>query len=159
MPSLLRFRRDLRLRDHPALAAAAADSDGVLACFVLDPRLEASSGQRRLQLLSASLRHLDDDLDSRLLVTRGLPEDRIPQIVNEIGASSVRVAEDFAPFGRQRGERVGTALDSVPLPARVAVVRRFAAPKPHRTSGCSIRISRPRSSIPQAITSGAGCPS
>jgi deoxyribodipyrimidine photo-lyase len=54
MSSLLWFRRDLRLRDHPALAAAAADSDEVLACFVLDPRLEASSGQRRLQFLSDS---------------------------------------------------------------------------------------------------------
>ena len=39
MPSLLWFRRDLRLGDHPALAAAAEDRD-VLACFVLDPRLE-----------------------------------------------------------------------------------------------------------------------
>ena len=44
MAPLLWFRRDLRLRDHPALAAAAADSDEVLACFVLNPRLEASSG-------------------------------------------------------------------------------------------------------------------
>jgi deoxyribodipyrimidine photo-lyase len=41
MPALLWFRRDLRLRDHPALASAsdAARSDEVLACFVLDPRL------------------------------------------------------------------------------------------------------------------------
>jgi deoxyribodipyrimidine photolyase len=35
MLALLWFRRDLRLRDHPALAAAAAN-DEVLACFVLD---------------------------------------------------------------------------------------------------------------------------
>jgi deoxyribodipyrimidine photo-lyase len=70
---------------------------------------------RRLQFLSDSLRRLDDDLDGRLLVTRGLPEDRIPQIANEIGASSVHVSEDFAPFGRRRDERVRTALDSVPL--------------------------------------------
>jgi len=115
MLSLLWFRRDLRLRDHPALAAAAADSDEALACFVLDPRLEASSGQRRLQFLSDSLRQLDDDLDGRLLVTRGLPEDRIPQIANEIGVSSVHISEDFAPFGRRRDERVRTALHSVPL--------------------------------------------
>jgi deoxyribodipyrimidine photolyase len=45
MRTLLWFRRDLRLSDHPALAAAADDDDDaeVLACFVLDPQREASS--------------------------------------------------------------------------------------------------------------------
>ncbi len=115
-PALLWLRRDLRLRDHPALAAAAG-SDDVLACFVLDPRLEASSGRRRLQFLGDSLRHLRDDLDGRLLVTRGQPEERIPVIAREIDASSVHISEDFAPFGRRRDERVRAALGSVPLVA------------------------------------------
>ena len=118
MPALLWFRRDLRLRDHPALAAAAdSGSDGVLGCFVLDPRLEASSGQRRLQFLGDSLRQLRDDLNGRLLVTRGRPDERIPQIAKKIGASSVHISEDFAPFGRRRDDRVRTALGSVPLVA------------------------------------------
>jgi len=116
MPTLLWFRRDLRLRDHPALAAAARNED-VLACFVLDPRLEASSGRRRLQFLGDSLRQLRDDLDGRLLVTRGKPEQQIPRIAKEIGAASVHVSEDFAPFGKRRDERVRTALGSVPLVA------------------------------------------
>ena len=117
--ALLWFRRDLRLRDHPALASAsdAARSDEVLACFVLDPRLEASSGQRRLQFLGDSLRQLRADLDGRLLVTRGLPEQQIPFIANEIGASSVHISDDFAPFGRRRDERVRAAMGSVPLMA------------------------------------------
>ncbi|MGV7959516.1 deoxyribodipyrimidine photo-lyase, partial [Mycobacterium kansasii] len=59
MPALLWFRRDLRLGDHPALAAAS-ENDEVMACFVLDPRLEASSGRRRLQFLGDSLRQLND---------------------------------------------------------------------------------------------------
>ena len=75
-------------------------NDEVLACFVLDPRLEASSGERRLQFLCDSLRQLRDDLDGRLLVTRGRPEKRIPALVKEIDAPSVHVSEDFAPFGR-----------------------------------------------------------
>jgi deoxyribodipyrimidine photo-lyase len=116
MPSLLWFRRDLRLHDHPALAAAAGSAE-VLACFVLDPRLEASSGRRRLQFLGDSLRQLRDDLDGRLLVTRGLPEEQIPRIAKDVGASSVHISEDFAPFGRRRDERVGAALGSVPLVA------------------------------------------
>ncbi len=116
MPTLLWFRRDLRLHDHPALIAAA-DNAQVLACFVLDPRLEASSGRRRLQFLGDSLRHLRDDLGGRLLVTRGQPEKQIPRIAREIEASSVHVSEDFAPFGRRRDERVRAALGSVPLVA------------------------------------------
>jgi deoxyribodipyrimidine photo-lyase len=116
MPTLLWFRRDLRLRDHPALAAAA-DNAEVLACFVLDPRLEASSGPRRLQFLGDTLRQLRDDLDGRLLVTRGRPERQIPRIAEEINASSVHISEDFAPFGKGRDEQVRAALGPVPLVA------------------------------------------
>jgi len=116
MPALLWFRRDLRLRDHPALLAAA-EHDEVLACFVLDPRLEKSSGRRRLQYLGDSLRRLRDDLDGRLLVTRGQPHTQIPRIAKEIGASAVHISEDFAPFGKRRDERVRAALDPVPLVA------------------------------------------
>jgi deoxyribodipyrimidine photo-lyase len=108
------FRRDLRLGDHPALAAAAEEQD-VLACFVLDPRLEKSSGERRLQFLGDSLRRLNDDLGGQLLVVRARPEERIPLIAKEINASAVHVSEDFAPFGRRRDERVRAALGSVPL--------------------------------------------
>lgn len=117
MPVLLWFRRDLRLADHPALAAAAADGDEVLACFVLDPRLEESSGRRRLQFLGDSLRHLNDELSGRLLVAHGRPDDRIPQIAKHIKASAVHITEDFAPFGRRRDEQVRAALGSVPLVA------------------------------------------
>lgn len=116
MPALLWYRRDLRLGDHPALAAAA-DSEEVLACFVLDPRLESSSGRRRLQFLSNALRQLRDDLDGRLLVTRGRPEEQIPRIAKEIDAASVHISEDFTPFGSRRDERVRAALGSVPLVA------------------------------------------
>lgn len=116
MGALLWFRRDLRLRDHPALAAAS-ESDEVLACFVLDPRLEASSGPRRLQFLGDSLRALNEDLGGRLLVTRGRPEERIPALAKAIDASAVHISEDFTPFGRRRDERVRDALEPVPLVA------------------------------------------
>ena len=120
MPTLLWFRRDLRLHDLPALLdAAAADGgkEGVLACYVLDPRLKASSGARRLQYLYDALRELRDGLDGRLVVTRGKPETRIPALVKQIGASSVHVSQDFSPFGVRRDEAVRDALGDVPLEA------------------------------------------
>lgn len=118
MPTLLWFRRDLRLHDLPAVAdAASADGggDGVLACYVLDPRLRASSGARRLQYLYDALRELRGGLDGRLLVTRGEPESRIPALVKEIGATSVHVSADFAPYGVRRDAAVRDALGDVPL--------------------------------------------
>jgi deoxyribodipyrimidine photo-lyase len=115
VPTLLWFRRDLRLHDLPALLDAVTDTDEVLACFVLDPRLEASSGKRRMQYLCNSLQQLQNDLDGRLLVTRGRPEERIPLIAKEVAARSVHVSEDFAPFGCRRDIRVRAALREVPL--------------------------------------------
>ena len=46
MTSIMWFRRDLRLRDNPALRAAAADGP-VLGLFVLDPVLWRSAGPSR----------------------------------------------------------------------------------------------------------------
>jgi deoxyribodipyrimidine photo-lyase len=117
MPALLWFRRDLRLRDLPPLLRAAADSDDVLACFVFDPQLEKSSGGRRMQFLCDSLRQLNEELDGRLLVTRGRAEERIPALVKEIEAPSVHISEDYAPYGRTRDDRVREALGDVPLVA------------------------------------------
>ncbi len=115
MTAVLWFRRDLRLHDLPPLLDAVANADEVLACFVLDPRLEASSGRRRMQFLCDALRQLRDDLDGRLLVARGRPEERIPAIAKEVDAQSVHISEDFAPFGRRRDDRVRQALGDLPL--------------------------------------------
>ncbi|MBB5164705.1 deoxyribodipyrimidine photolyase [Mycobacterium sp. AZCC_0083] len=94
----------------------AARTDGeVLACYVLDSRLEGSAGPRRLQFLYDSLRELRDGLDGRLLITRGRPEIRIPALVKEIGAISVHVSADFSPFGMRRDAAVREALGDVQL--------------------------------------------
>ena len=112
MPTLLWFRRDLRLQDLPALLDAAAPDGEVLACYVLDPRLRKSSGPRRLQYLYDALRDLRKSLDGRLLVTEGRPDRRIPELAKAIGASAVHVSADFTPFGKRRDEVVRAALSS-----------------------------------------------
>jgi deoxyribodipyrimidine photo-lyase len=117
VPTLLWFRRDLRLGDLPSLLEATQGDGDVLACYVLDPRLKASSGDRRLQYLYDSLRELRDALDGKLLVTRGRPESRIPALAKQIQATSVHVSEDFSPFGLRRDAAVREALDGVPLEA------------------------------------------
>ncbi|MDT5176594.1 MAG: deoxyribodipyrimidine photo-lyase, partial [Mycobacterium sp.] len=110
MPSLLWFRRDLRLHDLPPILDAAKDDGDVLACYVLDPRLKATAGPRRLQYLYDSLRELRDGLDGGLFVTEGRAEKRIPALVAEIQATSVHVSADFTPFGTRRDAAVREAL-------------------------------------------------
>ena len=113
--SLLWFRRDLRLRDHPALHAAAADGP-VTALFVLDPALLKPSGPARTAFLYRTLRALDDDLrryGGRLVVRRGSPPSAVVKVAREIGASAVHVTADCGPYGRRRDDAVEQALGDV----------------------------------------------
>lgn len=117
MPAtVLWFRRDLRLRDLPALIDAADGGSDVLACFILDPRLEVSSGPRRLQFLGDSLRELGDALEGRLLVTRGRPQELLPRICTATDARSVHISADFSPFGTRRDAAVSEALAGAGIP-------------------------------------------
>ena len=58
------IRRDLRLADNLALAAAQAQAEHVIPVFVLDPALLVSPniGEKRLAFLYDGLRSLDADL-------------------------------------------------------------------------------------------------
>ncbi len=116
-PSILWFRRDLRLRDHPALLAAAGDGP-VLPLFVIDPALWGPSGDVRRAFLVRTLRALDDDLRRHgpgLVLRSGRPEDVIPAVAAEVEAREVHVSADFGPYGAARDERVEAALGEVPL--------------------------------------------
>ena len=111
MPTVLWFRRDLRLADLPPLLEAAGDDSQVLACFILDPRLEATSGPRRLQFLGDSLREIDEAIGGRLYITRARPEVALPQICAAVGSTAVHISADFSPFGVRRDRAVSSALE------------------------------------------------
>jgi deoxyribodipyrimidine photo-lyase len=111
--TVLWFRRDLRLSDHPALAAAAraAGAGGeVVGLFCLDDRLWQSAGTNRRWFLAGCLRALDDATGGRLVVRRGDPARVVPEVAAEAGAAQVFVTEDFGPYGTERDERVEAAL-------------------------------------------------
>nr|WP_234971536.1 deoxyribodipyrimidine photo-lyase [Jatrophihabitans endophyticus] len=117
MTSVLWFRRDLRLRDNPALHEAAKDGP-VVALFVLDHTLLKPAGAPRVAFLYRALRALDAELrehGGELVVRRGDPVNAVPKVVRETGAGAVHVAADFGPYGSQRDARVEDALGDVPL--------------------------------------------
>lgn len=116
-PVILWFRRDLRLFDHPALLAAARMGP-VLPLFVWDPALVRPAGRPRLAFLLRSLRALDADLarrGGRLVLRSGPPEEVVPAVASEIGASAVHLSKDFGPYGAARDRRVADLLGEVPL--------------------------------------------
>src|SRR3954454_13592944 len=102
------FRRDLRLEDNLALAAAAADGP-VLALFVLDPAFDRA-GEPRQAFLSGSLAALDGALDGKLVCRAGDPAEIVPTVAAEVEAGVVVAAEDFGPYGRRRDQAVASAL-------------------------------------------------
>ena len=112
--SLLWFRRDLRLDDHPALLAASRDPENrareVLGVFVADDRLLQASGSPRRHFLAGCVDRLSESMGGRLLVVHGRPESVIPRLAKSVGADSVHVSADYGPYGRERDARVGKAL-------------------------------------------------
>ncbi|MCW2786226.1 MAG: deoxyribodipyrimidine photolyase, partial [Marmoricola sp.] len=110
MTSVLWFRRDLRLQDHPALTAAAADGP-VVGLFVIDPVLWDGAGPVRRAWLAASVRALADETGGRLLVRYGDPAVVVPAVATEHGADTVHLSLETTPYGVQRDRRVADALD------------------------------------------------
>jgi len=108
--SVLWFRRDLRLGDHPALSAAARAGDRVLPLFVLDPRLVDAAGAPRLAFLYRCLHDLDESLGGRLVVRHGDPAATVARVAAEVEAEAVFVSADFGPYGRKRDDFVEAAL-------------------------------------------------
>ena len=113
--AILWLRRDLRLHDHPALAAALEAADAVVPVYVLDPRLLAGprSSANRTWFLLGSLRELATDLAARgapLVVRTGRPELVIPALAAEAGARDVFATRDVSPFARARDRAVGEVL-------------------------------------------------
>ena len=111
------IRRDLRLTDNQALAAAQSVGDQVVPVFIIDPRLLKSQyvGEKRLAFLFAGLRSLDADLrarGSRLIVRRGDPAGELYRLAEQSGATTVCAEEDVSPYARQRDQSV---VERLPL--------------------------------------------
>lgn len=102
------FRRDLRLTDLPALAAAASTGK-VVPLFVVDPAF-ANSGAPRRAYMGAALRALDHALDGALVYRHGDPAVVVPALAGEVGAEQVFVSREYGPYGRRRDAAVAAAL-------------------------------------------------
>ncbi len=109
------FNRDLRLRDNPALAAAAKAERSV-PLFVLDRALLDSrfAAPNRVAFMLEALRDLDDSLrraGGRLYVRRGDPVAEALAVARDCGATELHTAADWSAYARRRQERLRRACE------------------------------------------------
>jgi deoxyribodipyrimidine photo-lyase len=117
------LRRDLRVRDHPALRAALEAHERVVPVFCFDDRLlrgRHESGART-QFLLECLADLGGELRDRgsgLVIRHGPPERELVDLACEVDARAIHVTQDVSPFARRRGERTRSAFAHAGLDLR-----------------------------------------
>ena len=104
------IRRDLRRTDNKALQSAAA-AGTVVPLFVWDDVLMNTSGHRR-EFMCRALNALDISLDEALVYRDGPAAKAVVEFCRLVGADTVHIAEDFAPYGRRRDAEVEKALEA-----------------------------------------------
>jgi deoxyribodipyrimidine photo-lyase len=141
--SVVWFRRDLRVHDHPALAAVLARADRVVPLFVIDTGLLDGRWRsaNRAWFMLESLRVLAEELGTRgarLVVAVGRPESVVPALALDVGATEVHVSREYTPYGRRRDRAV--ALD---LAAARIVLREAPGPLVHEPEEILTAAGRP----------------
>ena len=112
------FTRDLRVRDHPALATACGSGDRVVPAFVFDDAILTSSfnGANRAGFLVEALRDLDASLRARggrLVLRRGDWVTEVLRLATETEANRVHVADDASGYSRGRLAALEHAASSI----------------------------------------------
>ncbi len=113
--ALVLFNRDLRMRDNPALAAAAR-AERTVPLFVFDEALLRSrfAAPNRVAFMLEALRDLDEGLrqaDGRLFVRRGDPVREALAVARECGATQLHVSADWSAYARAREQRLARACE------------------------------------------------
>ena len=117
MRGVVWFRRDLRMRDNPALAAACGECEEVVPLFVFDDVLLNSHrfGSACVTFMLGCLRELSQNLKQsglRLIWRRGDQVEEVKQAVLEYGASRIYWNRDYEPAALDRDRRVQEMMNS-----------------------------------------------
>ncbi|MEZ5280964.1 MAG: deoxyribodipyrimidine photo-lyase [Acidimicrobiales bacterium] len=110
---LVWFRKDLRVHDNPALAAAASSGE-VSALFVDDPVARQTCGRHRRQFLDDALAGLSTALaaiDVELTIAQGEPRDVVPRFASTHDVSKIHVNNDVTPYSTRRDAAVAEACE------------------------------------------------
>ena len=111
------FRRDLRITDNTALAAAVAAGDEIIPVYVASDwkGAHAWTGSARQEFLCGSLASLSRNIESiggRLIIRRGDAVEELEKLALETGATAITTNRDPDPFGRSMERRVQTMAEA-----------------------------------------------
>jgi deoxyribodipyrimidine photo-lyase len=110
MPVIHWFRRDLRLTDNTALAAACKTGEVVLLYIASGWKTHHGwTGAPRQEFLCGCLRSLSQNIEAvggRLIVRRGRADDELEKLARETKASAIYFNRDPDPFGRAMEKRI-----------------------------------------------------
>ncbi len=112
-PTILWFRRDLRLQDHEALTAAVTRGGPILAVFICDEQVE-NLGAAPKWRLGASVAALQAALltkGNRLILRRGFALPTLKALVAETGAKAVYWQRAYDPTSQSRDRAVKAAFE------------------------------------------------
>jgi deoxyribodipyrimidine photo-lyase len=141
MRIIVLFTRDLRVLDHPALAAACAAGNEVLPLFVADPKLWGRS-PNRAAFLHDALRDLDRSLTrrgARLAVRRGDVAETALREVARRRVDAVYLTDDVTATARRRLEALRRRVGVVTFDGNEVVPPGAVAP----VGGASYRVFTP----------------
>jgi len=144
-PSIVWLRRDLRLDDNPALAAAIQRGAPVVPVFILDPREEIGGASRwwlhgSLSALSESLGRLG----APLILRRGAPQDVLHALAGELGAGAVFWNRIYEPQAIARDKALKASFRENGIEVRSFNASLLAEPREVKTgSGDPYKVFTP----------------
>jgi deoxyribodipyrimidine photo-lyase len=107
--SIMWFRRDLRINDHPALLAAIESSDEVIPLFILDKAQIKEAGAKLLAYMGQSLKSLDESLGNNLHIIEGDQVEVLTALISKYGVQEVYISAEYERYGAERDARVEAA--------------------------------------------------
>jgi len=107
--SIIWFRRDLRINDHPALLAAIESSDQIIPLFILDKKQIDEAGSKLLSYMGQSLRLLDESLGNKLHIIEGDQVEVLSTLIKKYGVEQVHISDEYERYGAARDARVEAA--------------------------------------------------
>ena len=107
--SIMWFRRDLRINDHPALLAAIESAEQVIPLFILDKKQIDEAGEKLLAYMGQSLRALDESLGNRLHIIEGDQVTILKELIAEHGVEEVHISAEYERYGAERDAGVEAA--------------------------------------------------
>ncbi|CAN0504976.1 unnamed protein product, partial [Scytosiphon promiscuus] len=111
--TLLWFRRDLRLSDHPALTAACKRGP-VVPVFIRDTSVDrlGAAPKWRLGLSLEALASMLEDKGSRLILRSGKSSEVLTDLVQDTGATSILCSRSYHPEIERRDFKLKEKFDA-----------------------------------------------